>query len=523
LWIELMYATVSSMDARGPVGQLQELREAIEGLDLPLHGDVIAEARGLHDRLDAAIAAAEAQYATAKLPEADGFPGLAAFARHRCGMSLHESHRIARRARRLAAWPELAQAWRAGRVTGSQVELACRIVPARHEDRFAAVAADTAEVLAPLTATQSAKVLRRWVSIADDVARREAAEADAEPTIDLPARELTAPRTLDDEMVLRGTIDEDGAAIVERALLAAARPDAEGERRTPMQRRADALVAVCDGYLASLENPAGNRAKERLTVVADVVSLYRAWLCELGVRTADDLEELFASRPGLGELDRGLFLEAFHGGGGVATTLAGHGVSDALVSAAAAGGALELMLTAGPRILWLGRSVRAFTPMQRRALLAVWGGCAACGAEPERCDVHHVHPWEEGGLTDVGNGVPKCRRCHLDHHRKRWRDRLEPDGTYVLTRPDGSERRLRPANRDAELPVPPVPTTSRPVRSPRFEAWAGRRRSGSDTPELVEMARRLVLARLRLGDGHAATEASRSRYLERLAQLDLAA
>ena len=60
------------------------LREAIEGLDLAVHGDVIAEARELHDRLDAVICAAEAAYTAAGLAEVEGFANTAAFERHRC-------------------------------------------------------------------------------------------------------------------------------------------------------------------------------------------------------------------------------------------------------------------------------------------------------------------------------------------------------------------------------------------------------------------------------------------------------
>ena len=87
-----------------------------------------------------------------------------------------------------------------------------------------------------------------------------------------------------------------------------------------MERRADALVAVCQGYLDALENPDGNRRTERLTLSADVIVMYRAWLRVAGVRTAADLDRFFSDRPSLGELDRALFLEAFDGTRLTATT-----------------------------------------------------------------------------------------------------------------------------------------------------------------------------------------------------------
>jgi len=457
------------MGTGGAGAQLQRLREAIETLDLPVHADSIVEARALLDRLEATIVEAEAAFATQGHAEIDGYPNMAAFLRHRCGTTLRCSRRMARRAARIAAWPELGDAWRSGRITGAQVDLACASIPDRHLERFAHTIEDTIAIIGPLTAHATGVVLRRWSACADDLAQREAAEAGIEPAAVVPARELSASRTTADVMVLNGEIDPDGAAYIDRALMAASRDDAEGETRTPKQRRADALVEICRTYLETLDNPHANRRRERLTLTADVVVLYRAWLKGLGIHTATDLETFLAARPDLGELDRGLFLDAFDGSGGVATTLDGNPVTDSLVGAVASGGTMEMLLTADNRILNLGRSSRTFSPAQRRALLARWGGCACCGAPPERCDIHHVTPWEQGGLTDLANAVPKCLHCHHDHHRKKWRDHLEPDETYVLQLPDGTERRHRPANHDAQLPLAPVATTARSAPVPEFD------------------------------------------------------
>lgn len=466
--IELMFARLQGMTTRGSAGQLQLLREVIEGLSLAPDGDEIADARALASQLEAAIASAEAEYATTGGPEVDGYADMATFTRHRCRTTLPESRRLARRAKRMAAWPELAQAWRDDRVTAAQVDLACASIPDRHVERFARTVADTIEAIAPLTAHQTGIVLRRWASHADDLAQREAAEAGVEPAEVVPAREMSASRSLDDALVTSGSFDLDSAAVVEKALTAATRDDLPGERRTPKQRRADAFVDVCRGYLAGLENPDGNRRTERLTVSADVLVLYRAWLREVGVRTAADLEGFLASRPELGELDRGLFREAFDGLGGVATTIDGSPVTDALVAAVASGGTMELLLTSGSRLLSLGRSTRTFSPAQRRAVLTRDGGCRGCGADPSRCEIHHVVPWEDGGCTDIANAVALCRRCHRMLHRRRWANRIEPDGTYTVTLEDGTERTSRPPGLDDQLPLLPVATTSEPARTPTF-------------------------------------------------------
>ena len=73
---------------------------------------------------------------------------------------------------------------------------------------------------------------------------------------------------------------------------------------------------------------------------------------------------------------------------------------------------MELLLTAGSRLLNLGRSIRTFTAAQRRAILARDGGCRGVRRPARECDIHHVIPWEDGGLTDIDNGVAMCRRCH---------------------------------------------------------------------------------------------------------------
>jgi hypothetical protein len=490
----------------------EELAGAIEVMEVPVDGAAITAARRLLDRLDAKISEAESTFASVGQFQVEGFCDMATFERHACRSTLPESRRVARRAARLAAWPEVAEAWRAGVLIGAQVDLACAIVPNHHVERFGENIAETVGLLAPLTARQTGVVLRRAVQAADAFAEREAAEAGIEPVERAPQRELSAVRSLDDELFMRGHADKDSGAVIEKALTAATRDDAEGEHRTPMERRADALVDVCQGYLDSLENPDGNRRTERLTLSADVVVLYRAWLRVAGVLTADDLDRFFAARPNLGELDRALFLEAFDGTSLTATTIDGWSVTDAMLASVASGGAMELLLTSGSRLLNMGRTVRHFTASQRRAILVRDGGCRCCGAPPERCDVHHVIAWEQGGLTDVANGVAKCRRCHLEHHRKKWVDRLDADGTYRVIRPDGTEIATRPAGLDDQLPLIPVATTSEPARIPRIEQPASAAdRDCYDDPTVIDALDELVRRRSRHSDADPRTvEARRS-------------
>ncbi len=435
------------------------LREAIEGAVVPVDGDAIAEARSLLDALAARIAEAESVYASSGRFEVDGFGTMAAFLRSRCRLSNPDARRTATRAARLSGWPEMAEAWRSGSLAGAQIDAAVALVPDRHVERFASVAAETVGILGSLSVLDTRAVVGHWVTCADAAAEREAAEAGVEDVPPAPERELSASRILDDVLVVNATFDPDSAAYVEKALTAAMRPDSDDERRTPAERRADALVEVCRRYLEGLDNPDGNRRQERLTIVADVRVLYRAALRGAGVVTADHLDRFLDARPDLGAVERGLFCDAFEGAGGTASTLDGNPISDGLVSCLSSGGTLERLLTVEGRVLDHGRTIRTFTPAQRRAVLARDRGCrvAGCDVGPERCDIHHVQPWESGGRTDITNAVTKCRHEHLDHHRRRWPDRLEPDGTYTVTTDTGVEHTTRPPG---WAPPPQIPTST---------------------------------------------------------------
>ncbi|MEZ5167978.1 MAG: DUF222 domain-containing protein [Acidimicrobiales bacterium] len=77
------------------------------------------------------------------------------------------------------------------------------------------------------------------------------------------------------------------------------------------------------------------------------------------------------------------------------------------------------MLFDGPgRPIWVGRDERNATIAQWRALIARDRGCVGCGADPNRCEAHHILEWDNSGLTDIDNLVLVCTRCHHDiHHR----------------------------------------------------------------------------------------------------------
>ncbi|WP_426322648.1 HNH endonuclease [Microbacterium sp. E-13] len=106
-------------------------------------------------------------------------------------------------------------------------------------------------------------------------------------------------------------------------------------------------------------------------------------------------------------------------------------------------GAVPLVWGADGRPLDVGRELRLFTRRQRIAIAARDGGCMwpSCAAPISQCEYHHIdHWWEHHGRTDIDDGVPLCRNCHLRLHNQRWRitrsrDPITALDTYLLQPP----------------------------------------------------------------------------------------
>ncbi|POH62507.1 hypothetical protein C3B61_16800 [Cryobacterium zongtaii] len=77
-------------------------------------------------------------------------------------------------------------------------------------------------------------------------------------------------------------------------------------------------------------------------------------------------------------------------------------------------------------VLALGDKVRCFTPLQRKAITARDGGCIipGCTCPPQWTEVHHVTPWQNGGPTNVSNGVLLCWYHHHNIDTSGWHIRM---------------------------------------------------------------------------------------------------
>ena len=92
--------------------------------------------------------------------------------------------------------------------------------------------------------------------------------------------------------------------------------------------------------------------------------------------------------------------------------------------------------------LWLGRRSRTWNTDQRRAIsVRDRGVCQWPGCGNRIVDIHHVQFWEDGGPTDIDNGLLLCRPHHTLVHREGFGIEVGEGGTggpVRFTRPDGT-------------------------------------------------------------------------------------
>ena len=192
----------------------------------------------------------------------------------------------------------------------------------------------------------------------------------------------------------------------------ASNPGAGEEQRTWDQLRADALDLLTSGTAEGSKSrgDSGGRPKAEIIVVADI-----------GALTGDDP----AGRceiPGTGP------------------------VPPAVLDRIACDAHLTGLLFHKGKPLHHGATVRTATKDQWRALIARDRGCIGCGAEPARCQAHHIVPYARSRRTDIENLVLVCWRCHHNIHDHRWR----------VTHRNG-----KPALEPPDPQAPPNPATGR--------------------------------------------------------------
>jgi hypothetical protein len=99
-------------------------------------------------------------------------------------------------------------------------------------------------------------------------------------------------------------------------------------------------------------------------------------------------------------------------------------------------GIVPAVLGGRGEILDLGRARRLFSPAQQQALILRDRTCRAegCDIPGTWAEAHHWIPWNQGGRTDLANGLLLCSHHHHRVHDPTYTaDRL-PNGDIRYTR-----------------------------------------------------------------------------------------
>ena len=383
--------------------QLGALRSAIDELEVPVDGAVLKELLALQDRLDARVAAAVAEFDAAAMWELDHATSMTAWLRAEGRLPAGAAASVARTASTVRALPVVAEAWASGELSSGHVAAVVANLSRKTRVLFAEQEAELVPALAPLSVSDVAKAMQDWRARAE-------ALLDAPPGDD-PERSLFLSRTLGGRSELRGSFDPASATVIETALRLAESKDAEGEAmRTAAMRRADALTDLCRFFLDHQEKSGGGRQRPHVNVVVSLPDLLR--------------------------------------GAGEGVGLDGIRLDPASIRSMLCDSAVHRVVTDGrSSILDYGRATREVSTALFIALAMRDGHCRhpGCDRRPEWTEAHHVIPWDAGGETKLCNLVLKCSRHHHLAHRPGWSEKLKPDGTLVLTAPDGRVWETRPA------------------------------------------------------------------------------
>jgi hypothetical protein len=390
---------------------LEPLADAIDALDLPTDGTVLAEAFALADRLNAKLLAAVGEHDAAEQWRNDGATSMTAWLRHHTRQAGRQAAGCARTARRLRALPVTTGAYRDGVLSAGQVQAIAANLKDRTVGLFAAHEAELVPELAQLSAGDTAVAMQDW-------ARRADAVVGDDPDKPQPERSLHLSRILDGRRELSGSFDPEGGAVIATALRLAATRDVDGEpARSPAQRRGDALVDICRRFLDHQQTRRGGRHRPHLNVIA----------------TLDDLQ-----RRGPGRLIDGSVLDA--------TTL----------QRLACDAGIHRVVTHGrSAILDYGTTTRTVPAPLFNALVIRDRHCRfpGCDRPPDWTEAHHIQWITHGGPTALHTLVLVCSRHHHLLHSPGWHAKLLPDATLEITDPHGRTHTSDPPALRPPLPL----------------------------------------------------------------------
>jgi hypothetical protein len=405
------------------------------------------------DRLGDAIAelAAQIDAATHQLlvmlrdfDEQDGWTGFrtcAHWLHWRTSISLGAAREKLRVAHALAGLPLLSDAMRRGTLSYSKARALTRIATAENEHELLELAMHG-------TAAHMERVSRAWQRLdrleeAQDEARRH------------ELRSLSLHVDVDGSYVLRGRLDPEVGAVLQRALAVACAElydSADPRRPDWTQQQADAVGLLAEQALAAfgaavlartdrpagMETPAasGHGARAQLRPggpparITPPVSGGRADRLQVVLHV--DAAALRSDSPeaGMAELESGARVSA-----------------EASRRLSCDASLVVMAEDASGTVVDVGRRRRTVPPSLRRVLERRDGGCRFPGCDRQHCDAHHVRHWADGGETTRENLVLLCRFHHRLVHEGGYQVERRADGGFTF--------RAKAGWIIPEVPVPP--------------------------------------------------------------------
>ena len=109
----------------------------------------------------------------------------------------------------------------------------------------------------------------------------------------------------------------------------------------------------------------------------------------------------------------------------------------------------RVIIDAAGNVIDVGRRSRTATDAQWAALNVMYSSCgwADCDRPVSWCQAHHIHEWEQGGLTDLDNLIPLCSIHHHAVHEGGYTIKLLPDRTLRIFQPNGTLHAVATTNR----------------------------------------------------------------------------
>ena len=387
--------------AAGVSGLLSEDWDAYSEGALSDHLAAMAEQL---ERMHAAVLGCASAWDGHKAWAFDAAPSAQTWLVANCAMTRPAATRLVRTARHLRGNERTAKALAAGDVQVEHVETIAKVAHDRedlarkHEDALVGAA----QRVGP---DDFVKVARRWAELADDVL------AKAKGRHHWERRHLHVSPIMGGGRI-DGFVDPEATAIIAAALDALMPPDPKDGHeppRTLSQRRADALVELCQRSLGS--SAPSSRARANVDIIIDS-----------DTATGKAPTDLLHSRCDVV-------------GGGILSTAA---VERILCDSAAGYAVIRRpfardLAHQASEVLDLGRRTREPSAAQRRAVLLRDEHCQypGCRAPISWCDIHHLDPWEHGGNTNLDNLVALCRRHHVAVHEGGHRLVRGPDGAVM--------------------------------------------------------------------------------------------